>query len=171
MKRKCWVFINVYVAGIVSPLYNIYTITNKVRLNAILNIVSGILSTLLVLLFLKTTNWGVYVIVGISTIIGLLKGFLIIPVYAASCLKQKCLTFVEPILKYNLTTLVMIGVFYLISLILTPNSWIIFILSVLICGIFGLIINYFMLLNREERKFINDFLLKMRGEFKWKKMI
>lgn len=147
-------FINVFVAGIISPLYNIFTITNKVRLNAILNITSGLISTILVLLALKFTNWGIYAVVGISTIIGLLKGFIIVPMYAAKCLNQNNHIFLSTIGRYIITTFVMIISMYLLSLIIVPNNWILLIISILICGLLGLIINYFLLFNKKERELL-----------------
>jgi len=49
-------FINVFCSGIATPMYNIFTITNRVKGNAILNVLSGLISTVIVILLVNTTN-------------------------------------------------------------------------------------------------------------------
>lgn len=157
-------FINVYVGGLISPLYNIFTITNKVRLNAILNIGSGLLSTLIVLILLKTTNLGVYAVVGVSTIIGLLKGFIIVPIYAAKCLNRDWKEFMPSILMYILTTLAIIVPIYILRLFYSPIGWMKIFMSIIISGFIGLIINCLILFTKEDRNVLKNTILKKVGK-------
>lgn len=151
-------FINIYVGGITNPLYNIFTITNNVKPMAILNIICGVVSTITVLIVLKITNLGVYAIVGVSTIVAIIKGFLIVPIYCSKCLNKKWKTFFGPIMKYILTTLFMIIAFYLIRIIIMPKSWLMIFVSIIACGIIGLTINYFVLFHKDDRKAIIGFI-------------
>mgnify|MGYP005800545463 CR=1 FL=1 len=145
-------FINIFTGGLISPLYNVFTITNKVKTNAILALISAIISTLIVLVFLQTTNLGAYVIVGGSAIIGAIKGFGIVPIYAAKCLNTKWTTFFPVIGKYLISTFIMVIIFFLISLALTINGWITLLISIILCGFIGLLINLLFLLDKEEIK-------------------
>ena len=145
-------FINVFTGGLISPLYNVFTITNKVKLNAILNIASAAISTLIVFILLKTTNLGVYAIVGVSAIIGVIKGFIIVPIYAAKSLNMKKTIFIKPIIQYILATSIILIVYFTIGLISDVNNWIILFITVIICGILGLAINCLMLLTKDELK-------------------
>lgn len=149
-------FINVFTGGIISPLYNVFTITNNVKTNAIMALVSAMLSTLLVLLLLYTTDLGAFAIVGCSAIVGLIKGFIIVPIYAAKCFNLKWNTFFAPIMQYILATVIMIIIFYLIRLIFDVDNWINLFASIIICGILGLIINGLILLNKKELNYIKN---------------
>jgi Na+-driven multidrug efflux pump len=86
-------FINVFTGGLILPLYNIFTICNKTKWNAFLNIGSGFISFVLVLIILKFTNLGVYAIVGVSAIVGLLNGFILVPLFASKSLNVKLSSF------------------------------------------------------------------------------
>lgn len=149
-------FVNVFSGGLTSSLYNIFTITNHVKGNAILNIISGALSTVLVLIELKFTNLGVYAIVGTSALVGLIKGFIIVPIYSAKCLKIKSNSFFMTIFKYLFTSSIMVGMFYILRIILNPNSWLKIFISVILCGIVGLLVNCYVLLKKEDRKLLID---------------
>jgi len=153
-------FINVFSGGLITPLYNIFTITNHVKENAILNIVTGAVSTILVLIILNTTKFGVYAIVGISALIGVLKSFLIIPCYSSKCLNIKYNTFFPTILKYFISSFIMIIAFYGISLLLPINNWIGIFISIVVCGIVGLLINIIIMLGKEDRKNIYKYIKK-----------
>lgn len=146
-------FINIFTGGLTTPLYNIFTITNNVKGNAILSLATGAVSTIIVLILLNITNLGVYAIVGVSAIVIFFKGFIIVPCYASKCLDIKYTSFFPPILRYFASSIIMIAVFYLISLFLTVNNWIGIFISVLICGIVGLIINFIVMLGKAEREF------------------
>lgn len=152
-------FINIYVGGITNPLYNIFTITNNVKPMAILNVVCGVVSAVAVLIALKITNLGVYAIVGISTIVAIIKGFIIVPIYCSKCLKQNFKTFFGPILRYIFTTLIMVLAFFIIKLFIIPKNWLMIFISVFLCGIAGFIINYFIMLTHNEREVFNNLII------------
>lgn len=155
-------FINIFSGGLITPLYNIFTITNHVKGNAILNILTGAISTIIVIIILNTTNLGVYAIVGVSAFIGTLKSFIIVPCYSANCLNIKYSSFFPTILKYFLSSGLMIGIFYLVSLMLNINNWLGLFISVIICGVIGLLINIIVMLGKEDRKvFVNIFKNKL----------
>jgi hypothetical protein len=149
-------FINIFSGGLITPLYNIFTITNHVKGNAILNILTGIVSTIIVIIVLNTTNLGVYAIVGVSAFLGIFKSFVIVPCYSAKCLNIKYTSFFPTIFKYFLSSVFMIGAFYLVSLVLNITNWLGLFISVGICGVIGLLINVVVMLGKEDRHiFIN----------------
>lgn len=144
-------FINIFVSGITNTLYNIFTITNRVKIVAILNVFCGLISTGLVFLLLKFTKLGVYAIVGVSTIVWAIKGIIIVPIYVAKCLNVQYKTFFAEIMKYFLSTFVMTIVFMAIKIIIVPNNWISVLFTVFVCGIFGIAVNYYLLLDYQDR--------------------
>ena len=153
-------FINVFCGGIATPMYNIFTITNRVKGNAILNVGSGLLSTIIVLVLIKLTNLGVFAVVGVSAIVGLIKGFVIVPIYIANCLNVNWKTFFSPILKYCFATLVVAVVYYLISLGISINSWSMVGLTILICGAVGIMVDYIFLFNKSDRRRFKEIVIK-----------
>ena len=152
-------FINVYCGGLISPLYNIFTITNHVKYNALLNVFSGIISTIIVLLLLKFTKLGVYAIVGVSAIVGLLKGFIIVPIYCAKSLDLKYSTFFSTIFKYIYTSILLSAVYFLIRFVFIPSNWLTLIILVGLCGIVGLFINYYVFLDKYDRESLVEIFL------------
>ncbi len=137
-------------SGAIYSLYSIFNVENKIRANAIALLVTGILSTITVFILLKTTNLGVYAVVGVSSIYGILRNLTFTPIYAAKCLKVRRRTFYAPILR----NLLVISVFILISLginaVVVPKSWILFLLSAgisfVICA--ALAYGYYKLMDR-----------------------
>ena len=159
----CISFINVFTGGVISPLYNLYTIANKVRDNAILRIALGVISTLLVLLLLKYTNFGVYAIVGVSALVGLVASFVVTPLQLCYLLNIKKLTYFPIIIRYILTTCIMYFVCYFASKMFTMSNWINVGISVVTIGLIGLIINYFVLLNKDDRKALLSIVFRKIG--------
>jgi len=157
-------FINIFSGGVVSPIYNIFTITNRVRGNAILNVGSGILSTALVIILLNITSLGVYAIVGVSALIGVIKGFIIIPIYAAKCLNVSWKTFFPTIFRYTVSTMLLIGIFFIMEKFININNLFILGISILVCGIIGLLIDYLVLFSKEDRiRFKQMIFEKLKG--------
>ena len=46
----------------------------------------------------------------------------------------------------------MIIIFYIISIIMPVNNWVMIFISIIICGFIGLIINVMIMLEKEDRK-------------------
>ena len=64
--------LNSCVTGPLQPIYQIFTITNKVRENSLVMICYGFVYLGVVYLLLKLTNWGVYAILGTNLVGSLL---------------------------------------------------------------------------------------------------
>lgn len=136
----------------VQPLYAVNTITQKLRLPVIINILSGILNIILVLLFLKFTDLGIYAIAGVSSIIYLLYICIFMPIYAAHCVKNKLFTFAEPLLLGFINTAVLIFVFVASNFLFIVSSWSGLVSLAIINGIAGYIISFFVMFNKIERQ-------------------
>lgn len=148
------------VGGAISPLFNVYTVVNKLKWNSIVTLIMGVLSAGTVLLLIETTdtaaNFGMYYIVGTSTVLGIIKNMTFTPMYAAHCLKLKKTTFYPTILRYIVVSIGMIFVFMGFNHIIPTNSWLVLILDVLLCGIAGAVINFIFLFGKKERDMLLD---------------
>ena len=148
----CVIMMSVVVSGVTTSLNNIFTVTNKLRVNSLFWLVVSFTNVFLVFILLNTTSLGIYAVAGVSKATGILGNLFFIPIYACRCLKIKWNTFYPIILRYMGTTILMMGAFYGIRMIYTvPINWITFAIVCIIAGIAGCIINFFVLLNSKER--------------------
>ena len=142
----------IIVSGIINPMYAIYTVTNKIKVDAICRVIIGFLTTLIVFIVLKTTNLGIYAVAGVSTILGTIFNFLFVPTYVAkNCLDVKWNEFYPTIIRYIFTTSIIICIFFIMKNFVIINTWLELLISILIMGFIGISINFFILLNKEEK--------------------
>lgn len=149
-----------YVSMSIQVLYHVFIITKKVKVNSIVMICSGVLSTALVFLLLKTTNLGIYAVAGVSTVIGLIRNLFFTPIYASRCLKVKWNTFYADIF----TGFISIGSISILGVIsrnlVNIQSYVSLILVGIVVGCLALILNFFIILKKEDRIFVINKLLR-----------
>lgn len=73
----------------VSPIYNIFTAANKLKLPSIVHLIGGACSTVIVLILLNTTDLGVYAVAGVSSVVDIIKTFFVILPFAAHLIDEK----------------------------------------------------------------------------------
>lgn len=141
----------------IQPIYSIFIITNKVKLNSLVVLGTSILNILLVILLLRFTDVQFYrmvIIVFTSEIIGITRNLFFTIPYAAKCIGVNWIDFFKVVLR-NMALLGMcIIVYYLLSLIVIPNSWIMFVLIVIIGAIVSIILLWFIAINKNEREIL-----------------
>lgn len=141
-------------SGLMYPLQSIFTITNHLKVNAIVHLIYGIVSALTTFAFLKLTNYGVYAIAGVSTFYGLLLPFVFQMPYAAYCLELKQLTFFPLMLRSLVTFGALLLFGFGMSLFMIPATWIELILACGLLGLVGVGVIYFIYFTHEERTHI-----------------
>lgn len=156
----CVIMMSVVVSGVTTSLNNIFTVTNKLKVNSIFWLIISFVNVLLVFILLNTTSLGIYAVAGVSKATGILGNLFFIPIYACRCLKIKWNTFYPIILRYMGVTIAMMAVFYGIRVIsFVPSNWGTFVLLCGIAGIAGCIMNFFILLNGTERTLLKNKIL------------
>lgn len=149
-----------YVSMSIQVLYHVFIITKKVKVNSIVMICSGVLSTALVFLLLKTTNLGIYAVAGVSTVIGLVRNMIFTPIYASRCLNLKWTTFYTDIL----TGFVSIGSISILGIIsrnlVSIHSYLSLILVGIVVGCLALVLNFFIILKKQDRILVINKLLR-----------
>lgn len=154
MTVACLIF-----SGSVNSLYNIFTVVNKLRLNSIVVLIHGALSTVLVFLLLRFTSLGIYAVAGVSTSLGILRLLLFTVPYGAVCLKRKWYTFYPDVFKPVFFATLASVVCLLVLRFYPIGGWI------LLCGkgavtvIISLLIGYYIILTKQERNAITARLL------------
>ena len=154
------------ISGVITPMYNIYTVTNNVKVDAIIRVVTGFINVAIVFLLIKFTNLGIYAVAATSIITGTLINVTFVPIYVAKkCLNVKWNTFYPIILKYVGTSITIIAILYIIKIFIDSYNmtynWYLVIITAFITGIIGLATNYLLLFNKEEKKQFKDIITKV----------
>lgn len=158
------IMLSVVVSGVTTSLNNVFLITNKLKVNSIFWIIISSLNVVIVFVLLNVTSFGIYAIAGVSKVTGAIANLTFVPLYASYCLKVKWHTFYPIIFKYMLTTLIM-GVAFtgLRQICIKPAGWIEFFVLCGLAGTVGAVINYLILLDKNERDILkNKFLSKLK---------
>ncbi|MCI8375192.1 MAG: MATE family efflux transporter [Lachnospiraceae bacterium] len=143
-----------FVSASIQVLYHVFLITKRVKLNSVVILLSGILTTATVFILLETTSLGIYAIAGVSTFYGILRNLIFTPIYAARCLKVKWYTFYGDILL----GLASIGAICLVALpfrlLIQIDGWIKLFAVGIAAGILALVVNFLIVLRANERRMV-----------------
>ncbi|MDU4937968.1 MAG: MATE family efflux transporter [Clostridium sp.] len=150
------------ITGTINTIFNVYSITNKLKIPALVLLMTGVVNTLLVLALVTGTNMGILAIPLVSFVIGIARNFIFTPIYAAKCLKVNWKTFYKSIFKGVFCAIIMIICCFVIKRSFIINSWSKFIIAGVCSSIITLVINIISILNKEERLYLVDFVKKIR---------
>lgn len=141
----------VIVTSSISTIYNVYTVTNKLKTPALVWLVLGVFNVLLVIALLKFTSLGIWVIPIVSLVMGLGRNLTFTPMYAAYCLDVRWTTFYVSIARACLCVLSVIGIGLLYRMIYIPSGWFGLIVAAIVCGTFALGINMMIAFDKTDR--------------------
>jgi len=119
----CIIIPNFTGAAINSVNY-LYTIVNKVKFPAIVLFGTGVLNVIVVYLCLKYSQLGVYSIVIVSAVLGILRNIVFNAPYAAYCIHKKYYEFYPDMLRSFVILLIGCSISWLINWICEPSSWV-----------------------------------------------
>ncbi len=154
------------VSGSINALYSVFTITNKVKTNALVLLGTGVLNTLgaiiafIVFPSLRGNIKGSFIIVGINMTLGIIRNLVFTPLYAAHCLKVRKTAFYFSIFKTIITEIVLTSAFYLVTKLVVIDSWIKLLSTSGICAVVGYAAALLLLLDKYERKIVKRIFLK-----------
>lgn len=146
----------IIISGGINCIYDIFTVLNKLRANSIVVIISGLVSTLIVYIMLKTTDLGVYAVAGVSSAVSIIRNLVFTAPYGAKCLNQKWYTFypdiVRPVIYVILTCLVCrFTVSYFVA-----DTWFLLVIKGCFTVAISVIIGYFIVLGKNDRNLIKN---------------
>ncbi|SEA08288.1 Membrane protein involved in the export of O-antigen and teichoic acid [Eubacterium aggregans] len=143
--------VNSCVTGPLQPIYQIFTVTNKVKQSSIVMILYGFSSILVTLLLVRTTNLGVFAVAGVSLIGSLIVALFYHLPFGAHYLNLPWWSFFPEIGKSVLSFFVTVGIGYFLKLFLSVDSWIGWFVAAIIILVLGLTINFYLILSKKER--------------------
>ncbi len=152
-------FFNMAIAMPLEPLNNVFTATNKIKASSMAVILFSLASILTVftgLNFITDNNIKIIFIASVGTLFGVVRYVTFVPLYSAKCINAKKTTF-YPVIIQNTLIFVLLSVISLgIGKLINVDSWIKLILAGVLVGVIGLMVNYFLLFSKEERKGLAD---------------
>lgn len=150
------------ISGSVNTVFNIFTVTNKLKVNSIALLISGIINTAIVFVLLSCTDFGIYAVAGVSSFVIICKNLFVVLPYAAKCLKRRWSSFYPDILWGIITTCVIVACGACVNCVPFENTWGTLILKCIIVGACGTFINFFILFRKNERKNLVMMLIRSR---------
>ena len=141
-----------FVSGTQYPLYYVYTLANKLKINSWVEIFVGVLNVIIVFLMIYFTGLDIYAVAGVSTTIGIIKNLTFTPMYSAHCINLPLSTFFAPTIKYVCLLIVTVLANGLIAHFLHVDNWLMLVLAGVLSVIIDAIIGLAIFLNYETRK-------------------
>jgi O-antigen/teichoic acid export membrane protein len=135
-------------------IWNIFTVTNKVKVPAVFLFISSLISMTLVVIGVHSFNdpfIQLTIIAGISTFFGVVRALTFLPIYGAMCLKLKWSIFHPHIMKNVCATLILTLIAFSFKHFLLVDSWFLLIIVSIATVFIGLLVNSFLILNKNER--------------------
>jgi len=152
-----------YVSMSIQVLYHVFIITKKVKENAFVMLLSGVLTTIIVFVLLKNTNLGIYAVAGVSTIIGLLRNLTFTPLYAAKALGVKWYRFYSDIGLGFLSIGCILVIAFISKQFHEIDSYASLLLVGIPAGVVSVFANYFIILTKVEREMIRNKIKNVLG--------
>ncbi len=150
----------ILVSGSTAAVFGIFTITNRLKFHSLTSVVCGALNVVVVLILLQIVpeKYGVYVVAGVSSVLIILRNYLITFPYAARCIDQKWYVFHIPSL---MTVLGAIISSFLCSIfkhtICSPENWLTLIFCGCVSAVISVVVNIYIVLNKADRKYLAQF--------------
>lgn len=144
-------------------LWNIFTVTNKLKYSTIFIFFQHLLSFFIVfaaMLWVDDPLKKLYILAGTRSFIGLIKSLLFLPIYGARCLNYEKTFFYPAILKSVLCFGISISFALILKMFFNPNSWLELFLVWGICGIICVVVNYWIILTDDDKIFFKNKIAK-----------
>lgn len=140
------------VIGPASIIHNVFTVINKIKINSILVCITGVINVLIVYILLKTTNLGIYAVVGVSTFLSIIRNLIYTLPFGAKYLEFDWKVFFPEIFKSLISVIINVVIGYIIKFIFVPSTWFeLLLVGVLLC-IISFVINCLVSFTKEEIK-------------------
>lgn len=140
-----------------EPLWNIFTIVNKVRnssLNLLYNSIAIFVTVMLAMYIIEDNILRLMALAGIRVVYGIIRVITFLPIYGAKCLGFSKWTFYPLLLKNAGNILVLSGVSIIFKTIFLTTAWDSLFVGVLFTIIVGLVSVSIFVLNKSDRNFI-----------------
>lgn len=140
------------IMGQATIIHNILTVVNKIKINSLLVCATGFLNVLTVYGLLKNFGGGLYVIAGVSSIYSILRNVLYTVPFGAIYIKCPWYTFFPEIGKSILSVTAISSISMILKSFMPGATWLWLFLFAALAGMLGFILNFYFVLNKEDRE-------------------
>ena len=140
----------ILVTSVAWPVSNMNTVMNRVKVPALVMVVTGILNIILIEVFYFKTNLGIYGVPLSQLILFIANRAIFICSYSAKCLGEKWYTFYLPLFKSLIGAIIIFTISYYTNILLNPAHWISLIFECVFLGSIGLILNVVIVLGSKK---------------------
>lgn len=134
-----------------SSVYNIFSITNKLKYNSITYIIGAVISITISVVFVKYTSIGIYAVAGVSSVIVILRNLLCLLPYAAKAVGQKWYAFYKYVFLNAGCSLIVAAVAFGVKTIIPMSSWLMFLLACTITGTVSACVLIIVVMRKDQR--------------------
>ncbi len=145
--------INLIFALPLEPLYNIFTVQNKIKISSIALIcfsTASVISVFIGLNFIHDENAKIIYIASVGAFYSTIRVLFFLPIYGAKCLDFKPTVFYPVIFRNVLSVSVLVAVSLFLNSIITIDNWFKFFGLCIVVAVGGLVINILTLFSRQE---------------------
>lgn len=141
----------ILVIGPAALLHNVFTVVNRVRVNSILIVITGLLNTGAALVVLNYTDLGLYGLVGVTALVSLVRNACYTVPWGALYLGEPWYRFIPVLLRAVAAVLVVTATVRLTGLGASVTDWLSFALAALGLALALGIVMLYMMFSRAER--------------------
>lgn len=134
-------------------VYNIFTVTNKLRTPAVVLFILGIVNTVAAIVLMKTTSMGIWAVPVVALVISIIRNLVFTPIYASRCLHMSVSLVYAPIVRGMVCTVAMTLVCLCYRVIVHgTGTWFTFLVAAVICSCIAGAANIMVIFDKDERR-------------------
>lgn len=137
----------------IYPLYNLFSVTCKLKIPTICNLGSGMINVIIVvayLIFFGGEN-SIYIIVGCSSIISIIRILLFVPLYSSYILNVSWQFFYIPLIRGLASSVLISFLFITLKSMFIIDSWISLFFVAIVSALIGYLCSAMILFNKKDR--------------------
>lgn len=142
--------------GGVNCIFNIFTVVNRLKVNSIAILVSGVISATITFLLVANTGLGVLAVAGTSTVVSIMRNMLVTIPYAAVCLDLSWHAFYPDVFRQVLYFIVGTAAGMLTKMLVRATGWPTLVLQGILVAVVAVAIGLVMMLGKAERRLLYE---------------
>lgn len=143
------------------PANNLFTVTNKLKLPALVTLVCGILNVVITIILLIFTDLNIWAIILTAAILDSIKNLFFISAYSGVVLGTSGKTFLFAAIRSCSTVISMIVVCAIFHIFIHPNNWVSLILVAVICALITFPVSLVLTFNKDEKRLMLSYFDKV----------
>lgn len=137
-----------------QPLFNVFTVVNKVKQNSIVTIANGLVSIGITAILLYTTDLGVYAIAGVSVVCCVVKNLVFVIPYSAKYLGLHWKSFYFTLVPSVVSCVVLYAWGLVEKMLIQINGWGTMFVAGVVFATVGILLTSLIVLNKRERGYL-----------------